>query len=151
MLHNSLALDPLSVTLGQKNSCLLSPLRVRTAPGPGLYQPPPYLDVLVPGPQGVEQVLDVGLVLLGLPTAVRQHVLEEAVLQTEAGLQLLQHLGRAQLELANQGAAQVLEKRRGGEERVTGRRGEERRGEEERSQAVPLPPGCGRAGRSASG
>jgi len=76
-----------------------------------------YLDVLVPGPAGVEQILNVGLVLLGLAGAVGQHVLEEAVLQPEAGLQGLHHLAGAHLELAQQGATQLL-----------GRRGEERGG-----------------------
>ena len=49
-----------------------------------------YLNVLVPGADGSEQILDLLLVLLGLVRAVGQHLLEEAVFELEADLQLLQ-------------------------------------------------------------
>lgn len=48
--------------------------------GRGLDSAPlPYLDVLVPGADSSEQILDLLLMLLGLMGTVSQHFLEKAV------------------------------------------------------------------------
>lgn len=51
-----------------------------------------YLDVLVPGADYSKQILDLLLVLLGLACPVTQHLLEEAIFEQEADLQLLQNV-----------------------------------------------------------
>lgn len=68
-----------------------------------------YLDVLVPGADGFEQILDLLLVLPGLMGAVSQHFLEEAVLKLETDLQLLQDVTGSRVDLSEQGGAQILQ------------------------------------------
>lgn len=67
-----------------------------------------YLNVLVPGADGFEQVLDLILVLLGLARPVSQDFLEEAVFELEADFQLLQNVAGSCLDLSEQRAAQLL-------------------------------------------
>lgn len=49
-----------------------------------------YLNILVSGSDGSEQILDLLRMLLGLTHPVSQHFLEEAVFELEADFQLLQ-------------------------------------------------------------
>lgn len=67
-----------------------------------------YLDVLVSGIDAPEKVLDLLLVLLGLLRSVRQHFLEEVVLELEAELQLLQKAAGSRRQ---EGRSQSLEKK----------------------------------------
>lgn len=64
-----------------------------------------YLNILVSGADGSEQILHLLRMLLGFTRPVSQHFLEEAVLELEAELQLLQSFRWSGLVLSQQGAA----------------------------------------------
>lgn len=87
---------------------ILFHIRLHSGPKCFCRAPLLYLNVLVPGADGFEQVLDLILVLLGLARPVSQDFLEEAVFELEADLQLLQNVAGSCLDLSEQRAAQLL-------------------------------------------
>lgn len=69
-----------------------------------------YLDVLLSGIDGVEQVLDVLMVFLCLSAAVRQQLLKQTLLQLKARLELLGHLVGPNGHLAEQNRSHFLQR-----------------------------------------